>query len=222
MGGSKGGKVPFPPCGYTQSRQSILPLSASWLGCFTRKQDWQTNSSGCLGRTLIEASLRSSVSGTSSSSSSSSPTTSFSLRISSRLASTSSTSTSSSPSPRLAVGTDGFLGRSLLGFLGTPLPATPPAAPATRSVPEPKTCGPRPGVGALGLGLALWPRGGHPSSGDPRRSPAVSRVTAGQVDHDFFGAVPHPVQEDERRGEASPSSPEDHRKRGCSASTEAT
>ena len=35
----------------TQSRQSIFFLSASWLGCFTRKQERQTNSSGCLGRT---------------------------------------------------------------------------------------------------------------------------------------------------------------------------
>ena len=38
---------PRPPCRpvarHTQSRQSWRAGSASWLGCFTRKHDWQTN-----------------------------------------------------------------------------------------------------------------------------------------------------------------------------------
>ena len=78
-------------------------LSASWLGCLTRKQERHTNSSGCLGNTRSLPSVLSSWSVASSSSGSSS-TTRRSLRMTSRLASTSSSSgssssSSSSPSP---------------------------------------------------------------------------------------------------------------------------
>ncbi len=110
--------------GQTQSRQSIFFLSASWLGCLTRKQDRQTNSPGCLGSTRSTPSpVRSSGSGVSSSSSTSS-TTRRSFRMVSRLASTSSSSGSSSSSssvssPALAGGLGVRLGtlRRLVGVL---------------------------------------------------------------------------------------------------------
>ena len=50
-GPARPSQTPSRPLPQTQSRQSIFFLSASWLGCFTRKHDRQTNSSGCLGRT---------------------------------------------------------------------------------------------------------------------------------------------------------------------------
>ncbi len=85
----------------TQSEQSMASGSASWLGCLTRKHDWQTNSPGRRGWIRVPPSVRSSGSGATSSSSSSSSVgcvASRSLRIVSRSASTSSGSSSSSSS----------------------------------------------------------------------------------------------------------------------------
>ena len=84
---------------HTQSAQSWRLASASCDGCFTRKQDWQTNSPGRFGWIRPVPSPRSSGSGaTSSSSSSSSAAAIRSFRMASRSASTSSGSSSSSSS----------------------------------------------------------------------------------------------------------------------------
>src|SRR5206468_4447130 len=124
--GKDHGPPPGPALPQTQSRQRFFEASASWLWCFTRKHEEQTNSLGCLGTALNESdSMRSSRDRSRSvSSSSSPPTTSVRLASSSsRLASTcpgwarSTSASSDSSSSSSSSGSSNSLDHVLLGSL---------------------------------------------------------------------------------------------------------